>query len=257
MKEIEIKHNINIDISMYNDNGDFVLSAYQRMIINMIENHLDVLNIGEKDLMDKYGISWVLLSTSIELKRPLHPNDKLIGITWHAGGRLPSFRRDFVFSDLSGEIVATGSTVSVWFDNLTRKLCLDRAKLSVINLQPHPPIQDAIVRKISVPDDALLIENRKVRPSMTDGIGHVNNTKYGDYVYDAMSPLERYRLGKLKRIDTLFNYELREGDIFGVYKSSDNENDVCYHGIRLNDTKSAFDMKLTFFDSDTTNYLCK
>ena len=237
---------------MYNENGDFVLSAYQRMIMNMIEKHLDALGIGEKDLMEKYGISWVLLSTSIEIKRRLHPNDKLIGTTWHAGGRLPSFRRDFTFMDSSGEVVAIGSTVSVLFDNLTRKLCLDRSKLSVVNLQPYNPVSHTILRKVNFAEDTLLVENRKVRPSMTDGIGHVNNTKYGDYVYDAMSLSERHRLSALKRIDTWFNHELREGEVFGIYKSSVDKNEVCYYGIRMNDTKSAFDMKVTFFDNDNT-----
>ena len=99
MSEKNIIHKIPIDISMYNVNGDFTPSAYQRMIMSMIEEHLDMLNLGEKHLMEEYGISWVLLSTSIEFKRKINPTDKLVGITWHSGGRVPSFRRDFIFED--------------------------------------------------------------------------------------------------------------------------------------------------------------
>ena len=100
MNELNLKHNINVDISMYNANGHFTISAYQRMIMGMIEEHLDELKLGEKFLMENHGISWVLLSTSIELRRNIKPTEKLIGTTWHAGGRVPSFRRDFNFNIL-------------------------------------------------------------------------------------------------------------------------------------------------------------
>ena len=112
MKELDIKHNILIDISMYDTRGVFVPSAYQRMIMAMIEEHLDVLKIGEKELMEKHGISWVLLSSSIELKRKMSPTDSVIGTTWHSGGRIPSFRRDFSFSDADGNVIAVGATIS-------------------------------------------------------------------------------------------------------------------------------------------------
>ena len=71
MNEKDIKHNVLIDISMYNTVGAFVPSAYQRMIMSMIEEHLDILKIGEKELMEKHGISWVLLSSSIKIIKRL------------------------------------------------------------------------------------------------------------------------------------------------------------------------------------------
>ena len=133
MDEKLIEHPIHIDISMYNSDGNFTPSAYQRMIMSVIEEHLDALQIGEKFLMEHHGISWVLLSTSIELKRKLLPTDRLIGRTWHAGGRAPSFRRDFVFEDVNGEVAAVGATISTLFETETRKLCLNKEKLSVID----------------------------------------------------------------------------------------------------------------------------
>ncbi len=246
MKEKDIKHSILIDISMYNSDGNFVLSAYQRMIMSMIEEHLDILDIGEKRLMEEYGISWVLLSTSIVLKRKIIPTDKLTGITWHAGGRAPSFRRDFVFIDENGEEVAVGATVSTLFDKSTRRLCLDRNKLAVVDLLPEDPVLPSLERKMKTPSDLELVEVRKVRPSMTDGVGHVNNTKYGDLVYDAMSADERAKLGDIKRVDVWFNAELREGDRFEIFKSVLPDFSLCFYGKKTGESRSAFDMKITF-----------
>lgn len=248
MDEKKIKHPIHIDISMYNSNGVFTPSAYQRMIMGMIEEHLDELELGEKKLMEEHGISWVLLSTSIELVRKISPGEKIVGTTWHAGGRIPSYRRDFVFETEKGELVARGATISTLFENETRRICLNKDKLSVVDLEPQEPILPSLERKLKVSSNPELIENRHVRPSMTDGVGHVNNTKYGDFVYDAMTLEERKNLSNLKRLDVWFNYELLEGDEFEIYKAYENDSSLCFIGKRSGETKSSFDFKLTFFD---------
>lgn len=244
MDEKQIKHPIHIDISMYNSDGNFIPSAYQRMIMAMIEEHLDSLNIGEKHLMEHHGISWVLLSTSIELKRRLLPTDRLTGRTWHAGGRVPSFRRDFVFEDESGAIAAVGATVSTLFETETRRLCLNKEKLSVVNLDCGEPMLESLERKMRFDSEFSHLELRNIRPSMTDGVGHVNNTKYGDLVYDAMSVAEREKLSKLQRLDVWFNYELRAGDSVELLKA-DSNGTLFFTGKKA-DGKSSFDMKLTF-----------
>ena len=246
MKELDIKHNILVDISMYDTRGVFVPSAYQRMIMAMIEEHLDVLKIGEKELMENHGISWVLLSSSIELKKRISPTDSIIGATWHSGGRVPSFRRDFTFSDKSGDVIAVGATVSTLFDHATRKLCLDRKKLSVVDLDAGEVALQMLDRKMERPLDPVFIETRRVRPSMTDGVGHVNNTKYADYVYDAMTIEERTRLYALSAMDIWFNYELREGDTFSIYKFMPNDSTLCFYGIKEGESRSSFDLRLKF-----------
>lgn len=246
MNEKDIKHNVLIDISMYNTVGAFVPSAYQRMIMSMIEEHLDILKIGEKELMEKHGISWVLLSSSIKIIKRFSPTDIITGTTWHSGGRIPSFRRDFVFNDRDGDLLAVGATVSTLFDHATRKLCLDRSKLSVIDLQSGEIALESLDRKMQRCGDMISVESRKVRPSMTDGVGHVNNTKYADYVYDAMTLEERNRLSNLSGMDIWFNYELREGDVFTIYKSVLDDSTLCFSGIKDGESRSSFDLRLKF-----------
>lgn len=246
MNEKDIKHNILVDISMYNTDGAFVPSAYQRMIMSMIEEHLDILKIGEKELMEKHGISWVLLSSSIKILKKFTPSTEMTGITWHSVGRVPSFRRDFLFNDNEGNVLAVGATVSTLFDNVTRKLCLDRKKLSVIDLQSGEFALESLDRKMERCEDVTFVESRKVRPSMTDGVGHVNNTKYADYIYDAMTLEEREKLSYLCAMDIWFNYELREGDVFSIYKFSPDNTTLCFSGIKDGESRSSFDLRLKF-----------
>ena len=252
MNELNLKHNINIDISMYNSNGHFTISAYQRMIMGMIEEHLDELQLGEKYLMENHGISWVLLSTSIELSRRIKPTEKIIGTTWHAGGRVPSFRRDFDFKDENGDVVAVGATVSTLFETEARKICLNKDKLAVVDLESHNPVLEGLERRLKINSPSAVVETRRVRPSMTDGVGHVNNTRYGDFVYDAMTDSERDRLGDLKRIDVWFNYELLAGDEFEIIKCCENDDVICFGGRKFGADKNSFDVKLTFVTDKTT-----
>ena len=87
---------------------------------------------------------------------------------------------------------------------------------------------------------------------MTDGVGHVNNTRYGDFVYDAMTDSERDRLGDLKRIDVWFNYELLAGDEFEIIKCCENDDVICFGGRKFGADKNSFDVKLTFVTDKTT-----
>ena len=116
----------------------------------------------------------------------------------------------------------------------------------MVDLESGEAALQTLDRKMVRPQDQVFIETRRVRPSMTDGVGHVNNTKYADYVYDAMTPDERNRLSDLSRMDIWFNYELREGDKFSIYKFIPDDSTVCFFGIKEGEARSSFDLRLKF-----------
>ena len=134
---------------------------------------------------------------------------------------------------------------------MARKICLNKEKLAVVDLESHEPVLEGLERRLKINSPAVVVETRKVRPSMTDGVGHVNNTRYGDFVYDAMTDSERVRLGNLKRIDVWFNYELLAGDEFEIIKSCENDDIICFSGRKLGADKNSFDVKLTFLTEKT------
>ena len=81
---------------------------------------------------------------------------------------------------------------------------------------------------------------------MTDGVGHVNNTKYGDFVYDAMSDGERTNMDRLSRLDVWFVSELREGDEFDIFKDASTADELSFVGKKSGDTKPAFEFRMRF-----------
>lgn len=244
--ERSIKHPLKFDIAMYNAEGVLFPSAYQKLTMNMIEEHLDQLNLGQKALMPSLGISWVLLYNCVEFRRKIHPEDQLTGRTWHSEGRAPLFRRDFqMISENDGEVVAVGATLSTLFDHTARRVCIDRQKTSIIDLSCGETLLD-IERRFVCPKEMKTVEKRLARPSMTDGIGHVNNTRYGEFVYDAMTEEERKRLSDLARMDSWFFSELRAGDEFEIRHTMVDENTSVYVGVKCDDGKQSFAIKFKY-----------
>lgn len=241
-----MRHRLRVDISMYDRRGCFYLSSYQKLVMNMIEEHLDELDIGQKYLMEKSGISWVLLYNCIELKKQFTPDMKLTAVTWNSEIKAPLFRRDFVITDeASGEDVASGATLSTLFDHKERRVCTDREKIRSISLEEGERICE-IERRFRPDCEFKTVDDRVARPSMADGIGHVNNTRYGEFVYDAMSDEERKKLSAVKRIDNWFFSELIPGDSFRIARGETDADELTFIGSKTGDEKNAFAVKLRF-----------
>ena len=98
---------------------------------------------------------------------------------------------------------------------------------------------------ICIPSGVTEVERRAVRPSWIDGLGHVNNERYGEFVYDALNAEERSRLSALKRLDIWFKTELTEGESFAMERAETGEA-VILRGIIQPAGRESFLMKLTF-----------
>ncbi len=80
-EEAEQRYPLLTDVSMYNSHGAFYPVSVQRMAVSMIETHLASRKIGASQLMNDFGISWVLVSFSAEICRPMQPDARFVGQT--------------------------------------------------------------------------------------------------------------------------------------------------------------------------------
>jgi len=78
-----------------------------------------------------------------------------------------------------------------------------------------------------------------------DLLGHVNNRRYGDFAYDALTAEEILRLRKIKRMDLYFISEMRNKDDFTVFKSVE-ENRILLRGHNNMKNDTAFDIVFQF-----------
>ena len=243
--ETEYTYPVHIDFDMYDGNGAFFPSAYQKMTSRVVEAHLPRVELDMPRLMEKYNVTWVLLALSVELRRPLTTNDTLTAQTWHAGSRGTTYRRDIILRDAAGEIVAVAATFSAVLDLATRRLCMDRSVLAQIDLPAGETLLEASA-KFRDKSEYTEVECRTARPSWQDGNGHVHNVRYGEFVYDALSEVQRLALKDLKRLDVWFLSELMPGQEFSVQKAEAEDGSILVKGVLPQEDKPSFAMKLSF-----------
>ncbi|MBE5785205.1 MAG: hypothetical protein E7330_05335 [Clostridiales bacterium] len=242
--ELLFTYPLYVDISMCSAEGTITPTGYQRMAVETIGKHLENIEIDSPCIATRLGVVWVLLSMSIELKRPIRVGERLTMQTWHTDSKPPAYRRDFAIFDAAGERAAVGATFSSLIDVNTRRLSMDKNILAGFDLAEGEKLLHAD-KRFAEHHEYAAVEERFVRPSFIDGLGHVNNERYGEFVYDALTKEERSNIGSLKRMDVFFKAELTEGECFRMERA-ENGNAVIMRGIHATDGREAFIMKLTF-----------
>ena len=164
-------------------------------------------------MMSKYRHTWMLARMQFNLTRPLRLHDALELHTWHRGGDKAVMYRDtdlLVDGQKVGE--ALGSWVLVNLDTRALTRMSDFPELSgtdggALNraTRPHP---------LRVPPDLPVAERRTLHYSDLDMNGHVNNTRYADFLCDALA-LSRETLPQnafLSRLQLNYLKECRAGE---------------------------------------------
>ena len=231
-------------IAMYNARGAFYPAALQRMAVGVIEAHLEQIGWDAPKLVREYGLSWVLLSFSAEIRKPLSPDGVYRAQTWHTHSKGPVFRREFCFVDQNGEVAVVGATFSSLLDVKKHRLCIDREILAQFQKVERETLLEAEHRyRLTLPFEP--VETRTVRPSWIDGLGHVNNMRYADLAYDALTAEERAKIDRFTRMDVWFLRELTADAAFTMEKYGE-ENAVTLRGVIADDGKPSFVVKLAF-----------
>ena len=251
-QEINKIYEMQVAESQLNSNMNLKPQAYQMLYCEMAEKHLKAYHLGT-DVTMQYDVAWVLISLTVEVKKPINETCSLFAKTWKSGLQGPYFRRDFPFSDENGELYFQGTSFSVLLNLETRKVCRDK-KLPFFSMQAYdynvtsgvPTWKSAYGKHLDNSCPYMQVsEERKVQNSFIDMLGHVNNIRYGEFVYDAMDEEEIRRLNKLSRLELYFESELRIGDTFTVSKEEADGN-LCFRGKNETTGATSFDMVMTF-----------
>ena len=248
MKSPELEHiyEIDVEVSFLNENGHLKPHAYQFMIADIAGRHLNRFAINADNTL-KYGLSWALISQHVEVERHVHGCETLYAQTWHTAIKGPYFRRDLIFRDKNGDVVFKGVTFSILLDvekrSVARPKVLDTLPLDLPEANPDYLFEAKPTRKIQM--DFEDYETRKVRNSYLDILGHVNNCRYSEFAYDALTKEEIQKMDRLRRLEIYFESELRPQDTFTIGKAyEDNSIFFCGHNNEKDDT--SFDVVMTF-----------
>ncbi|NCB41251.1 MAG: hypothetical protein EOM59_01325 [Clostridia bacterium] len=258
-RESEIIHKIQLDASHFNADLHLKPQAYQMLYCELVDKHLDLYQLTTDKTMEQ-GLAWVILSLTVEIMNPFKSTGFVYARTWKSGLKGPYFMRDFVFEDEQGNVYFQGTSFSVLLNLETRKVCRDK-KLPYFSLKSsdvHVTKGFATWKNAYGEEDptAKDLEQpcvlRKVENSFIDLLGHVNNIRYGEFIYDAMNGEQIQSMGCLSRMEIYFGAELRLGDIFSITKVSDGQR-LYFIGRNTETTEASFHAILFFEHNPSIN----
>ena len=246
MDEKQFSYPLELGIAMFNGDGALKPDAYQALYMQAVEPHLANIEMDEPRLIRDYGVAWVLVSMAVEVHRPVRPDDRLTAQTWNTTEKTRLlFRREMIVHDAAGETVFTAATFSALLDLNARRVCTDRELIAKFALPAGETLMEASDRlRIKTPEDAP-VETLRVRPSWIDGVGHVNNLRYGEMAYDALSDQQRGAIGGLKRMELYFVSETHAGDEIRLHRIDEAGSAVVTATVS-GEKRPAFTAKLVF-----------
>ncbi len=196
--------------------------------------HAEELGVGFNALLERQYL-WVL--TRVKFKIISAPNryQEVVIKTWPLAPNRLNYRREYCIEDKNGHKLIVGSSEWVIINSDTRRL------LSVPDLYPFT---DGFCEEV-------MFENKlhKVRDFEATGIphtvnagfseldvnGHVNNTKYANYVIDAINPtkddvLQSFQIDYRKEImqGTQINIFCLKEDSVVSAKGQNNDGDIMF-----------------------------
>lgn len=241
--ETSYVHHLDVEVFYFNEKGILKPSAYQALFAKLAERHLDIYNTGADQTM-KHDLAWALISMTIDVKQPMDACMNLWANTWYSQRQGPYFRRELVFYNENDDIMFQGSTFSVLL-NVNERKVYRKKDLPFPLTEPHANFCTHANHRFKESAEFMPYEDRKIYDSDLDLLGHVNNRRYGDFAYDALTEEEQSRLNNVKRMELYFISEMRKNDNFTVLKSVQ-ENRILLQGQNNTKGDTAFDIVFQF-----------
>ncbi len=256
--ELEKTYTYRVDTQATGDNKAITISGLQRIIVGVSEEHLENIELDVPRLMKNHGVSWVLLSMTAKSISPIVYGEKLKVRTWHTEKHGVYYRREIEICHEDGALAAVAATFSSILDMNTRRICKDDEIIAkVLDLGEGKKLLEAESRLRVRPEELDFVKTEEVRPSQIDALGHVNNSRYGEIITDALTDKQREEIHNLIEYEIAFTGELRLGDSVEI-RVSEKANEILAAGIRKSDGKAAFTARLTFenpFPENKIEYL--
>ncbi len=196
-----------------NANGKISLAMMMNIMLAISEHQLDNLGISQQKLVQNYHVGWVITQYHIDVKRAPKVGETIVASTEATGYNRFFCYRDFWIHDAAGnELVSVHSTF-VMMDINTRKIIpVIKEIVDKFDLEQSKHI----VRFPRIPhlDKAkpIISQDYRVRYFDIDSNGHVNNTRYFDWMQDVLG-YDFLQNHVIKTADVRYEREVHYGEI--------------------------------------------
>ncbi len=228
-------HKVKVDFAYLDAQGYIKPHGYQHIIGKVIDEHLSLYKLDFSSCLEK-KLGWVMVSLHVDIKKHVQGCENLHIRTWHSERKRLYFRREIEAYDTSGAMVFVATIYSVLMDFNTQSI-YRKAELPFTLEEPYPeftlPVAPIFKEKLTYKK----ICERVVLRSFIDAFGHVNNCRYGEFIFDALAP-EDADLSMIQGFSIYFCSELKLNDIF--YIEDHIKETIVMHGYNASTQKTAF-----------------
>lgn len=151
---------------------------------------------------------------------------------WPQEPKTLEFERDFVVKDINGDIIIKAVSTWIILDIQSRRI----KRSSTITLKYPSIIKGRVIDcklgKLNPSGELELAYNKVIGYSDIDFNGHLNNSKYIDFIMDCF-PIENHKIYSVKSIEVNFINEALPGDSLLLYRDTSlvNNNIIYIEGI--------------------------
>lgn len=209
-------------------------------LLNLIQDtawlHATHLGYGYEEMIrDQTG--WALTRQKLWMKRWPRWRESIDIRTWLRPADGIKVIRDFEIIH-NHEVIGMCSTQWILIDLRTRKAADKDFHLAAGDCREDAP-EFISASKISLQKDLHELMQLHVRNSDLDMNGHVNNTRYAQWVLDAVpgDPSLEYSLNEY---EVNFIAETKSGDVISIMGGTTAEQCFKFHGVRSSDKKIVF-----------------
>lgn len=209
-------------------------------LLNLLQDtawlHATHLGHGYEDMI-REGTAWVLMRQklcmnqwpawreTVELRTWVRPIEGLLAV------------RDFEIL-LQGEVIGKCTTQWLILDLNTRKPAEKGLNLAEDEFRKDAPAFIS-ASKIILQKELKELARFNVRNSDLDLNGHVNNTRYAQWILDSL-PEQNLRDFKLQEYEINFIAETKSGDVIDIFGGALSDDRFQFQGVRTSDGKTVF-----------------
>ena len=216
------------------------LSSVLDLFQDAAGRHAEELGVGYDEMLER-SYFWVLIKIKFQVIKSPAFHQKVVVKTWPLAPNKFIYRREYSIESTDGETLILGSSEWVVMNSVKRRL------VAATDLYPftdgfHPErnFEERLDRLDEFETDT---PPYSINPGFSeiDANGHVNNTKYANFVFDAINPEESFSTD-IFQID--YKKEVMQGTNLNIYHTKEN-NLILAEG-RDDDGNVMFSCRITY-----------
>ncbi|MDR2536414.1 MAG: acyl-ACP thioesterase [Treponema sp.] len=208
-------------------------------------NHAELLGIG-REAMAQTGQVWILSRMSVSIESRPKYRESLTVRSWPRGWEKLFALREYDIRDATDTAIVRGSSGWLIVDREKRRPLRPQPIIEPLPLNKALPILPGGAIGLESRDNLSKIGERRAVYSDIDFNGHVNNTRYIQWIQDVLDP-ELFERASRMRLDINYLREIKAGDLAELWAVPLGNTHIALEGRRQEEGQAVFRAELQTF----------